>query len=71
MVIYGRISEILDVPKSTITTSYKSVDKYKLAGMSNVKSEVTITKDLFTIFDSEMTLMYEIPWPSLYTCDLG
>jgi hypothetical protein len=65
MVIYGRISEILDVPKSTITTSYK------LAGMSNVKSEVTITKDLFTIFDSEMTLMYEIPWPSLYTCDLG
>jgi hypothetical protein len=39
-------------------TSYKNGDKYKLTGMSNVKSEVTITKDHFTTFPSEMTLMY-------------
>jgi hypothetical protein len=39
--------------------------------MLKLKSEVTITKDLFTIFASEMTLMYEIPWPLLYTFDLG
>jgi hypothetical protein len=34
--------------------------------MLNVKSEVSITKDHFTTFASEMTLMYEIPWPPLY-----
>jgi hypothetical protein len=39
---------------------------YKLTGTSNVRSEVTITKDHFTTFASEMTLVYEIPWPSLY-----
>jgi hypothetical protein len=34
MATYGRISEILGVPKST-------GDKYTLTGMSQVKSEVT------------------------------
>jgi hypothetical protein len=47
-------------------TSYKNGDKYKLTSMSNVKSEFTITKDHFTTFPSEMTLMYEISWPPLY-----
>jgi hypothetical protein len=47
-------------------TSYQNGDKYKLTGISNVRSEVTITKDHFTTFASEMTLMYEIPWPPLY-----
>jgi hypothetical protein len=55
MVTYGRISEILGFPKSTIVC--KNGDKYKLTGMSNVKSEVTITKDPFTTFASEMTLI--------------
>jgi hypothetical protein len=38
-------------------TSYKNGDKNKLTGMLNVKSEVTITKDPFTTFASEMTLI--------------
>jgi hypothetical protein len=38
-------------------TSCKNGGKYKLTGMSNVKSEVTITKDPFTTFASEMTLI--------------
>jgi hypothetical protein len=37
--------------------SCKNGDKYKLTGMPNVKSEVTITKDPFTTFASEMTLI--------------
>jgi hypothetical protein len=38
---YGRISEIVAIPKRLPVTSYKNGDKNKLTGMLNVKSEVT------------------------------
>jgi DNA-binding Lrp family transcriptional regulator len=61
---YGPISKILGIPKSTI--SY-IIQKWRQKQINrHVKSEVTITKNHFTTFASEMTVMYEIPWSPLY-----